>query len=41
MLPRVVTGLYLVYLITPIVLLFVGSFGDLWLNTILPTGFTI
>lgn len=40
MLPRVVTGLYLVYLITPIVLLFVGSFGDLWLNTILPTGFT-
>jgi putative spermidine/putrescine transport system permease protein len=24
----------------PIALLFTGSFGDLWLNTILPTGFT-
>ncbi len=40
MLPRVVTGLYLAYLATPIALLFVGSFGDLWLNTLLPTGFT-
>lgn len=40
MLPRVVTGLYLVYLATPIALLFIGSFGDLWLNTILPTGLT-
>jgi hypothetical protein len=29
MLPRVVTGLYLLYLIAPIALLFVGSFGDL------------
>lgn len=40
MLPRVVTGFYLAYLVTPIALLFVGSFGDLWLNTILPTGLT-
>jgi putative spermidine/putrescine transport system permease protein len=40
MLPRVVTGLYLVYLIAPIALLFVGSFGELWLNTLWPTGFT-
>jgi putative spermidine/putrescine transport system permease protein len=30
----------LAYLVTPIALLFVGSFGDLWLNTLLPTGFT-
>lgn len=41
MLPRVVTGLYLVYLIAPIALLFVGSFGELWLNTLWPTGFTV
>ena len=40
MLPRVVTGFYLAYLVTPIALLFIGSFGDLWLNTLLPTGFT-
>ena len=40
MLPRVVTGLYLAYLAAPMVLLFVGSFGELWLNTLLPTGFT-
>lgn len=40
MLPRVVTGFYLAYLVTPIALLFIGSFGDLWLNTILPTGLT-
>lgn len=40
MLPRVVTGVYLVYLVTPILLLFVGSFGNLWLNTLLPTGLT-
>ena len=31
---------YLVYLAVPIVLLLVGSFGELWLNTLLPTGFT-
>jgi len=40
MLPRIVTGVYLLYLAAPMVLLFVGSFGELWLNTILPTGFT-
>lgn len=40
MLPRLVTGLYLAYLAAPIVLLFVGSFGDLWLNTLFPTGLT-
>ena len=40
MLPRWITALYLVYLAIPIVLLMVGSFGDLWLNSVLPTGFT-
>ena len=35
-----VTGVYLVYLAIPIALLFAGSFGELWLNTLLPTGFT-
>jgi putative spermidine/putrescine transport system permease protein len=34
------TALYLVYLFTPIVLLFVGSFGEKWFNTLLPSGFT-
>jgi putative spermidine/putrescine transport system permease protein len=37
---RWVTALYLVYLAVPIVLLLVGSFGELWLNTLLPTGTT-
>lgn len=37
---RWVSAVYLVYLAVPIVLLLVGSFGDLWLNTVLPTGFT-
>ena len=40
MLPRAVTGFYLAYLVTPIALLFIGSFGDVWLNTLLPSGFT-
>jgi putative spermidine/putrescine transport system permease protein len=40
MLPRFVTIAYLAFLVVPIVLLLVGSFGDLWLNTLLPTGFT-
>ncbi len=35
------TVLYLIYLFTPIVLLFVGSFGHAWFNTLLPTGFTL
>ena len=34
------TALYLVYLFTPILLLVVGSFGDVWFNTLLPTGAT-
>lgn len=37
---RWVTALYLVYLAVPIALLLVGSFGELWLNTLLPTGVT-
>lgn len=36
----VVTALYLVYLAAPIVLLVMGSFGQSWTNTLLPTGFT-
>ncbi|HEX7270636.1 MAG TPA: ABC transporter permease subunit [Casimicrobiaceae bacterium] len=40
MLLRWVTAAYLAYLAVPIALLVVGSFGELWLNTILPTGFT-
>ncbi len=35
-----VTALYLVYLLLPIVLLVVGSFGQIWTNTLLPTGVT-
>lgn len=35
-----ITPLYLLFLATPIALLFVGSFGDAWSNTILPHGFT-
>jgi len=40
MLPRWITVAYLVYLAAPIALLFAGSFGELWLNTLLPTGAT-
>ena len=40
MLPRWVTAAYLAYLVAPILLLLMGSFGGLWLNTLLPTGFT-
>jgi putative spermidine/putrescine transport system permease protein len=36
----VATALYLIYLFTPIVLLFIGSFGATWFNTLLPSGFT-
>ncbi len=35
-----ITSAYLLFLATPIVLLFVGSFGESWSNTILPHGFT-
>ena len=34
------TFVYLVYLLAPILLLLVGSFGRVWTNTLLPTGFT-
>lgn len=36
----VVTILYLLYLLVPILLLLVGSLGESWFNTALPTGFT-
>jgi putative spermidine/putrescine transport system permease protein len=36
-----VTALYLAYLITPIALLVVGSFGAVWSNTLLPEGATL
>lgn len=35
-----VTGCYLAYLVLPIVLLVVGSVGEIWLNTLLPHGVT-
>ena len=37
---RYVTALYLAYLAIPIALLLIGSFGEIWLNTLLPRGFT-
>ena len=40
-LTRWITGFYLAYLAIPIVLLVVGSFGELWLNTLLPSGVTL
>lgn len=40
MIARWITLVYLAYLAAPIVLLFTGSFGDSWLNTLLPSGFT-
>ena len=38
---RLVTGAYLIYLVLPIGLLFVGSFGESWTNTLLPHGLTL
>jgi putative spermidine/putrescine transport system permease protein len=35
-----VTGAYLAYLLLPIALLLVGSFGETWTNTLLPSGAT-
>lgn len=35
-----VTACYLAYLVLPIALLVVGSVGELWLNTLLPSGLT-
>ena len=40
MLARWITRAYLAYLALPILLLLTGSMGALWLNTLLPTGFT-
>ncbi len=37
----VITGAYLVYLFIPILLLFVGSFGESWTNSLLPSGVTL
>ncbi len=41
MIPRWVSAAYLVYLAIPIALLLIGSFGELWLNTLLPAGATL
>jgi putative spermidine/putrescine transport system permease protein len=38
---RLVTTLYLVFLSAPILLLLMGSFGEVWSNTLLPQGFTL
>jgi putative spermidine/putrescine transport system permease protein len=40
-LPRWITSLYLAYLVAPIGLLFLGSFGESWFNTLLPSGVTV
>ncbi len=37
----VVTIVYLLYLFIPIILLFVGSFGETWTNSLLPSGSTL
>ena len=36
----ITTALYLVYLFLPLILLLVGSFGEVWTNTLLPHGIT-
>ena len=36
----IVTGIYLVYLFMPLILLLVGSFGSVWMNSLLPSGLT-
>ncbi|OYD25257.1 ABC transporter permease [Oceanimonas baumannii] len=38
---RATAWLYLLYLLTPIILLFIGSFGEAWTNTLFPSGFTL
>ncbi|MDW6093900.1 ABC transporter permease [Vibrio rhizosphaerae] len=35
-----ITSIYIIYLLLPILLLAVGSFGQSWVNTLLPNGFT-
>jgi putative spermidine/putrescine transport system permease protein len=37
----VVTVLYLLFLLAPMALLLVGSFGQVWTNSLLPTGMTL
>lgn len=41
MFARWITFAYLAYLTAPMALLLGGSFGDSWLNTLLPDGFTV
>ena len=36
----VITGVYLVYLLTPMALLLLGSFGETWTNSLFPSGAT-
>ena len=36
----IVTGIYLFYLFMPLILLLVGSFGSVWMNSLLPSGLT-
>ena len=38
---RLVTALYGLYLLLPMALLLLGSFGESWTNTLLPHGFTV
>ena len=35
-----VTGIYLFYLFMPLILLLIGSFGSVWMNSLLPSGLT-
>jgi putative spermidine/putrescine transport system permease protein len=37
---RIIVGLYGLYLLLPIALLFMGSFGQTWTNTLVPEGLT-
>jgi len=36
----ILTSIYLVYLFMPMILLLIGSFGQSWMNTLLPQGLT-
>lgn len=36
-----ITAAYLAFLFTPMLLLFVGSFGEVWFGTLLPSGITL
>lgn len=35
-----VTGIYMFYLFLPLILLLIGSFGEVWMNSLLPSGLT-